>query len=561
MSFNELGLSPTLLQAVLDTGYTIPTPIQMQAIPAILTGKDVMAAAQTGTGKTAGFTLPLLQLLSGKPPVKSNHTRALILTPTRELAAQIQESIETYGKHEDLRSVVVFGGVKINPQQLALRKGCDILVATPGRLMDLYQQNAVKFQDIEVLVLDEADRMLDMGFIRDIKKILALLPKKRQNLMFSATFSDEIRTLAKTICHHPVEIDVAPRNSTVELISQEYYQVSKEKKVPLLGKLLQGTSEQVLVFSRTKHGANALVKKLAGFDVQALAIHGNKSQAQRTKALADFKDNKVQVLVATDIAARGIDIDLLAMVINFDMPQVPEDYVHRIGRTGRAGATGVAVSLVSEEDTSQLRAIERLIKRKIPRQEFDPSSLPVSKTVVHDDAPRSEGRQSRQPRQSSARQGDRPRSGGNSGNGGGNRRPAANRDEQPRQHAARSSEGSDQQPRAARSHEGSGQPRRDGNQPRRPSGQPRTQGRSDGGNREGFARADDAGNRQQGRGRAAPAGNSSRPGARSGKPEQAKRPVSGNREGASFAPPAKPAAGFWNSLGENLRKGKFFKGK
>jgi len=365
MSFNNLGLSPSLLQAVLDTGYTTPTPIQAQAIPAILTGKDVMAAAQTGTGKTAGFTLPLLQLLGGKQPVKSNHTRALILTPTRELAAQIQESIETYGKHEKLKSVVVFGGVNINPQQMALRKGCDILVATPGRLLDLYQQNAVKFQDIEVLILDEADRMLDMGFIRDIRKILGLLPKQRQNLMFSATFSDEIRTLAKTICHQPVEIDVAPRNSTVELITQQYYPVSKDKKIALLGKLLQDTKEQVLVFSRTKHGANALVKKLAGYDVEAAAIHGNKSQAQRTAALLAFRKGSTPVLVATDIAARGIDVSGVSHVFNFEMPNVPEQYVHRIGRTARAGASGSAISFCAEDERPYLRDIEKVTRQKI----------------------------------------------------------------------------------------------------------------------------------------------------------------------------------------------------
>ncbi|MGP1665324.1 MAG: DEAD/DEAH box helicase, partial [Rhodanobacter sp.] len=379
MSFNELGLKDSLLQAVNDSGYTIPTPIQLRAIPAILTGKDVMAAAQTGTGKTAGFTLPLLQLLGDKPPVGSNQVRALILTPTRELAAQIQESIETYGKHEKLRSVVIFGGVNINPQMQALRKGCDILVATPGRLLDLYQQNAVKFNAIEVLVLDEADRMLDMGFIRDIRKILGLLPKKRQNLMFSATFSDEIRELARTICHQPQEIDVAPRNSTVDAITQRMYHANKDMKLPLLAKLLLETPDQVLVFNRTKHGANNLVKKLAQYGVNGAAIHGNKSQSQRTKALADFKTGKVQVLVATDIAARGLDIEQLAMVVNYELPQVPEDYVHRIGRTGRAGASGLAVSLVADDETGQLRAIERLIKRRIEQAEFDRNTLPERK--------------------------------------------------------------------------------------------------------------------------------------------------------------------------------------
>jgi ATP-dependent RNA helicase RhlE len=408
MSFNELGLHESLLQAVNDSGYTIPTPIQLRAIPAILSGKDVMAAAQTGTGKTAGFVLPMLQMLGGKAPVGSNQTRALILTPTRELAAQIQESIETYGKHDKLRSVVVFGGVNINPQMQALRKGCDILVATPGRLMDLYQQNAVKFNAIEVLVLDEADRMLDMGFIRDIRKILALLPKKRQNLMFSATFSDEIRELARTICHQPLEIDVAPRNSTVELITQRMYHANKDMKLPLLAKLLLETPDQVLVFNRTKHGANNLVKKLAQYGVNSAAIHGNKSQSQRTKALADFKSGKVQVLIATDIAARGLDIEQLAMVVNYELPQVPEDYVHRIGRTGRAGATGLAVSLVADDENGQLRAIERLIKRRIEQAEFDRNTLPARKAG----AVEIEDERERQPRSQGGRGQSRGRQGG-----------------------------------------------------------------------------------------------------------------------------------------------------
>ena len=378
MTFNTLGLSESLLLAVKETGYTQPTPIQAQSIPAILTGKDVMAAAQTGTGKTAGFTLPLLQLLNDKPPVKSNRCHALVLTPTRELAAQVQESIQTYGKNEGLRSAVVFGGVNINPQMKALRRGVDILVATPGRLMDLFQQNAVKFTDIEVLILDEADRMLDMGFIRDIRKIIALLPRQRQNLMFSATFSDEIRKLAKTICSEPIEIDVAPRNSTVKAITQKLYHVNKEHKAALLCYLLSKNNDQTLVFSRTKHGANKLAKQLNKANITATAIHGNKSQNQRTLALANFKQNKVQVLVATDIAARGIDIDLLAQVINFDLPHVAEDYVHRIGRTGRAGASGLAISLVSPDETKQLRAIERLIKFTITKEDIDSDFIPAA---------------------------------------------------------------------------------------------------------------------------------------------------------------------------------------
>ena len=378
MTFNTLGLSDTLLQAVKQTGYTSPTPIQERAIPEILAGRDVMAAAQTGTGKTAGFTLPLLQLISGRPNRTRNTFRALILTPTRELAAQIEDSIQTYGAQENLRYGVVFGGVNINPQKKTLNRGLDILVATPGRLLDLYQQKCIDFRDVEVLILDEADRMLDMGFIRDIKKIMALLPKQRQNLMFSATFSDEIRVLAKTICNKPVEIDVAPRNSTVEAISQKMYYVDKASKPNLLIEMMLASNDQTLVFSRTKHGANNLAKKLIKENIKAAAIHGNKSQAQRTKALHDFKQGGVQVLVATDIAARGIDIEQLARVINFDLPHVPEDYVHRIGRTGRAGATGLAISLVSGEESKQLRDIERLIKFAVPKGDSEEYSFALA---------------------------------------------------------------------------------------------------------------------------------------------------------------------------------------
>jgi ATP-dependent RNA helicase RhlE len=367
MTFNTLGLSETLLSAVSKSGYTKPTAIQEQAIPVILSGKDVMAAAQTGTGKTAGFTLPLLQLLSNKPRSKNPKVRALVITPTRELAAQVQDSIHTYGTNENLSSSVVFGGVNINPQKTALRRGVDVLVATPGRLLDLYQQKSVRLNEVEILVLDEADRMLDMGFIHDIRRILALLPKQRQNLMFSATFSNDIRKLAKTICHDPVEIDVAPRNSTVDAISQKLYMVEKNNKAEFLSQYLISNAGQTLVFSRTKHGANNLVKKLHRDNISSAAIHGNKSQAQRTRALGDFKDHKVQVLVATDIAARGIDIEQLATVINFDLPHVAEDYVHRIGRTGRAGAIGQAVSLVSSDERKQLKDIERLIKQSIER--------------------------------------------------------------------------------------------------------------------------------------------------------------------------------------------------
>ena len=390
MSFTDLGLQDSLQRAIHDVGYTKATPIQALAIPAILFGKDVMAAAQTGTGKTAGFTLPLLQLLGKGDRAQANQVRALVLTPTRELAAQVEDSVKTYGAHEHLRSVVVFGGVNINPQLDRMRKGTDILVATPGRLLDLHQQGAVNFGALEILVLDEADRMLDMGFIHDIRRVLKLLPQQRQNLMFSATFSSDIRKLAKSICHHPVEIDVAPRNSTVDAICQCVCHVTKGDKIALLSTLLRANADQTLVFSRTKHGANKLAKCLNKDGVTATAIHGNKSQNQRTKALADFKANRVQVMVATDIAARGIDIDLLAQVINFDLPNVSEDYVHRIGRTGRAGATGRAISLVSPEEKSLLRDIERLIKRKIDTMELPAISCPEHKEPAKDSEVRQE---------------------------------------------------------------------------------------------------------------------------------------------------------------------------
>lgn len=390
MQFTDLPLSAELLKAVAEKGYTIPSPIQQQAIPAVLAGRDLMAAAQTGTGKTAGFTLPLLQLLAeGKQQgrkVQPNQVRALILTPTRELAAQVAESVELYGKYLPLRSALVFGGVKINPQMMALRKGTDILIATPGRLMDLYQQNAVRFNQLEVLVLDEADRMLDMGFIRDIKKILALLPPKRQNLLFSATFSTEIRALAKGLLTDPLEVTVTPPNSTVERIEQWLYPVDKAQKANLLiQQIKQHNWQQVLVFTKTKHGANKLTLLLEKAGITAMAIHGNKSQNARTKALADFKAGAVRVLVATDIAARGLDIQQLPQVVNFELPNVAEDYVHRIGRTGRAGAAGLAISLVCAEEMKELKGIERLIKQAIPRQviaSFAPVQ-PLPETVAN----------------------------------------------------------------------------------------------------------------------------------------------------------------------------------
>lgn len=368
MSFASLGLSAPILAAVSEQGYETPSPIQAQAIPPVIAGKDVMAAAQTGTGKTAGFTLPLLEVLSRGQQTKGNQVRALILTPTRELAAQVGESVEQYSTHLPIRSTVVFGGVKINPQISRLRQGCDILVATPGRLLDLYQQGAVRFNHLEVLVLDEADRMLDMGFIHDIRKILAILPAKRQNLMFSATFSDDIRKLAKGIVNNPVEVSVTPANSTAKTVKQWISPVDKNRKPALLSHLIKSENwNQVLVFTRTKHGANKLTKVLEKNGISAAAIHGNKSQGARTKALANFKSGAVSTLVATDIAARGLDIDQLPQVVNFELPNVPEDYVHRIGRTGRAGASGQAVSLVSADEFKQLKDIERLIQQNLER--------------------------------------------------------------------------------------------------------------------------------------------------------------------------------------------------
>ncbi|MEH6590370.1 MAG: DEAD/DEAH box helicase [Halioglobus sp.] len=372
MTFDDLGLSETLLRAVTEKGYTEPSPVQVEAIPAVLAGKDVMAAAQTGTGKTAAFTLPILQRLEGGRRAQANRTRALILTPTRELAAQVEESVTTYGAHLPLSSTVVFGGVKINPQLMKLRRGVDILVATPGRLLDLHQQNAVRFDDLEILVLDEADRMLDMGFIHDIRRILKLLPQKRQNLMFSATFAPEIRAMTDSILHQPVKIEVASPNATADNLEQWLYPVDKKQKSALLAHLVtENNWKQVLVFSRTKHGADRLAKFLEKRDIQAAAIHGNKSQGARTRALADFKNGETRVLVATDIAARGLDIAQLPQVVNFDLPNVAEDYVHRIGRTGRAGAAGKAYSLVSADEIKQLKDIEQLIQKHITREYID----------------------------------------------------------------------------------------------------------------------------------------------------------------------------------------------
>lgn len=383
MSFSTLGLSAPILDALKEQGYTSPTPIQAQAIPAIMAGQDVMAAAQTGTGKTAGFTLPILERLAAGKPAGANQARALILTPTRELAAQVAESVATYSKGMKLSSTVVFGGVKINPQMMKLRRGVDILVATPGRLMDLYNQNAVKFSDLEVLVLDEADRMLDMGFIHDIKKILKVLPPKRQNLLFSATFSDDIRKLARGLVDNPVEISVTPQNAAAPSVEQRVYKVEKAQKPALLVQLINDHNWfQVLVFTKTKHGANKLTQQLEASGFQAAAIHGNKSQGARTKALAGFKEGKLQVLVATDIAARGLDIDQLPQVVNYELPNVAEDYVHRIGRTGRAGATGHAISLVSDDEIKLLKGIERLIKTTLIVEALPPFNKVLAKPAA-----------------------------------------------------------------------------------------------------------------------------------------------------------------------------------
>ena len=388
MNFESLGLNAALLRAIADQGYTEPTPIQQQAIPAILDGRDILAGAQTGTGKTAGFTLPLLQRLNRHPHDRTHKiVRALIVTPTRELAAQIDESVRNYGRHLPLRSTVIFGGVKIGPQIKRLHDGVDIIVATPGRLLDHISQGNIDLSKIETLILDEADRMLDMGFIHDIRRIIKLVPKKRQTLLFSATFSNEIRRLSEGLLHNPENIDVAPRNTTAERISQRVHPVAKSSKRALLSWLIGSNDwQQVLVFTRTKHGANRLAQQLERDGLTSAAIHGNKSQGARTRALAEFKSGKVRVLVATDIAARGLDIQQLPHVVNFELPNVPEDYVHRIGRTGRAGMEGEAISLVSPDENGNLRDIERLLGSKIPREVIEgyeqgsPSDEPVKES-------------------------------------------------------------------------------------------------------------------------------------------------------------------------------------
>ena len=389
MSFSELGLSDCLLRAIEGKGYKTPTPVQEKAIPAILSRRDVMAAAQTGTGKTAAFTLPLLQNLAEGEHAKSNIVRALILTPTRELAAQVGESVATYGKHLSLRTAVVYGGVKINPQMKKLRGGVDVLVATPGRLIDLYNQRAIRLSSLEVLVLDEADRMLDLGFIGDITKIMSLMPKRRQTLLFSATFSHDIRQLSGGILHDPIQIEVSPRNAAAKSVKQSIFEVDKAKKSALLSHLIRrGGWDQALVFTLTKRGADRLTTQLEDDGITAIAIHGDKSQGVRTRALAKFKAGEVRILVATDVAARGLDIEQLPYVVNFDLPKVATDYVHRIGRTGRAGLQGEAISLVTADDVKLLAAIETVFQERITREQ-EVGFVP--KQVVAITAPRAGG--------------------------------------------------------------------------------------------------------------------------------------------------------------------------
>ena len=511
-SFSTLGLSDALVRAVAEHGYTTPTPIQAQAIPFVLAGRDLLGAAQTGTGKTAGFTLPMLQRLAENAPQGSGKhpVRALILVPTRELAAQVHESVRTYGKHMQMRSAMIFGGVGFNPQVSEIRRGVDIVVATPGRLLDHMQQRTIDLSHVEILVLDEADRMLDMGFIHDIRRVIAQLPAQRQNLLFSATFSDDIRKLSGTILRDPATVEVARRNAPIELISQAVYMVDKERKRELLAHLVKaGDWRQVLVFCKTKHGANRLAQQLEKEGIQADAIHGNKSQPARTRALKSFKDNELQVLVATDIAARGLDIEALPHVVNYDLPNVSEDYVHRIGRTGRAGASGEAISLVSHEDRPLLLAIEKLINRKIEQKSvegFVPSNAPRA-TPDADERPRRQG----QPRGGQPRSGQ-PRSG-----------QPQRRTQQPREGARQPREGA-RQPRSEAPHGRQSRPA-DGRPQRPADGRPprpstRTQDDDNRGNRAPAPRSDAArphGQRPGGR----PQG--VRPGARPG--YQGQRPA------------------------------------
>ncbi|RKS14657.1 DEAD/DEAH box helicase [Flavobacterium sp. 120] len=424
MSFNSLGLSDALLKAISKKGYTTPSPIQQKAIPPVLEGKDVLASAQTGTGKTAGFTLPILQLLSQGKHLSHRPVRALILTPTRELAAQILANIKEYSEFLDLRSAVIFGGVNQKPQVAQLRQGVDILVATPGRLIDLQNQGLISLAKVEILVLDEADRMLDMGFLRDIERILKVLPTKRQNLLFSATFSKDIKKLAMGILHNPVHVEATPENTTVDAIIQKVYPVAKEKKTELIIKLItEGNWKQILVFTRTKQGANKLTESMISAGIKAAAIHGNKGQGARTKALAGFKDGSLTALVATDIAARGLDIPLLPHVVNFELPNIPEDYVHRIGRTGRAGASGEAISLFSPDETVFLRDIEKLVGLNLPKENikgFEPDPNASKEPIKQG--------QGRQQRNSTPRKPKTDTTNRSSNNSFGPRRPSQNND-------------------------------------------------------------------------------------------------------------------------------------
>ena len=497
MSFDTLGLAAPLLKAIADAGYTTPTPIQAQAIPAILKGGDLMGGAQTGTGKTAGFTLPLLQRLTEGEKLLNKRgkiaIRALVLTPTRELAAQVEESVQTYGKYLPLKSMVMFGGVGMQPQINRLRDGVDILVATPGRLLDHAQQGTLDLSQVQILVLDEADRMLDMGFVHDIKKVLALLPAKKQSLLFSATFSDEIKNLADKLLNQPALIEVARRNQTNDQIAQKVHPVGRERKKELLVHLIKGGDwHQVLIFMRMKHGANRLTDYLNDQGISAMAIHGNKSQGARTKALADFKTGELTCLVATDIAARGIDIDQLPHVVNFELPNVAEDYVHRIGRTGRAGATGEAVSLVCIDENGFLKEIERLIKREIPKEIVpgfapDPNEraepIVLGRTVLNPNGSR--GRNPNPPRE--AGRGGRPGSGGGGGGGGG--RPGGGG-------GGRSGQGSGRPGQPGKAHSGHG-----GAKPA-PSAQPGNPGNT--GNRPQTQHAPRAASSQPGRDGSAP---------------------------------------------------------
>jgi ATP-dependent RNA helicase RhlE len=410
MSFNSLGLSNALLKAISKKGYTTPTVIQIKAIPHILEGRDLLASAQTGSGKTAGFALPILQLLSREEkPRNKRPVRSLILTPTRELAAQVQDEFREYSEFSDLRSAVIFGGVSAVPQIRTLRQGVDILVATPGRLLDLHEQKVLSLASVEILVLDEADRMLDMGFIRDINRILALLPKRRQSLLFSATFSKEIKSLAASMQYKPVLVSATPENTAVEIITQRVYKTDKGLKTKLLTKLIsEGDWQQVLVFMRTKHGANKLSMKLEKAGIRSSAIHGNKTQGARTRALDGFKKGKVRVLVATDIAARGLDIPLLPHVVNYELPNIPEDYVHRIGRTGRAGASGEAISIVSVDEYQYLRDIEKLLNERlelvtIPGFETTETLKEVLDKKAENKANNQRGRQNSRPKNSNNR--------------------------------------------------------------------------------------------------------------------------------------------------------------